>query len=48
MAQNEKFKPLKPLQVSVKLSLCPYAPGLSGEVYYHIDSQIAFGVETNF
>jgi len=38
---------LKPLQISLKLSLMPYPPGASAELYYHINSQMAVGVETN-
>lgn len=43
-AQNEK---LKPIQVSIKLSLMPYPPGASSELYYHINNQMAVGIEAN-
>lgn len=41
-AQERNFKPLK---VSAKLSVSAYNPGISGEIYYHINNQSAFGFE---
>lgn len=43
-AQSERLKPLK---VSIKLSLIPFSPGACGEIYYHMNNQMAIGIETN-
>lgn len=36
---------LRPLRISTKLAVMPFPPGVSGEIYYHINNRSAIGFE---